>query len=656
MLPPIGVTTETERSELLDYVSRCAEEAADERGAQLVVIQANRSVYACGEEYPTGELVTNEIQNAIIAATDIQTKEPIRVTLEGVESGEPGAVLWAGPQDAGLTLMVTAGIPPEQAVRYVAAWQDPTTGALSEPLPIEQQQAELLRTMLPPDKPDWLLEITDEICAKTNQTLFDKVWQRSAIDRRLRSNLLNTNVDGWQVAYYHWFPREMRCELLTLSPSQVYLDVPGIEDVADMQYAGVDLVLDASRAMRMFPHLSDAIAANAQSGSPAKEAGATDYGAVEIAYKRPTVTIRLFWLRNQPIPMTPEEMAEQGMAPEQPEPVEPPTPEEINPSAEAGMVEEAEPAPAPEPQMRFAIRQVAIIGGRVVEDIECPYPEIPLLHNVNIPLTGKPFGLGEPYRLKGLQAARNSVLRAESEHADMFRHPPSAISQSMKAALGDNAKAYVTPGVQYTIPDELYRQMGGKIAVFTEIPEFSPSLIQMDDRLRREITEASGHTEVLQGRANSQMSGKAIETLQTAAASLIGFKSQRTGDMVQYMAGLILHSIANYTEPDQIARIVSRYPINVLMAILKRAKSIEWDINVVVTSGSGQIIAQKKQQAREDLQLGAITMETYREKAGIDHGLETRRVQDMQAQMADQAMMAPATEAQIQPKENANAN
>lgn len=612
MLPPIGSTESTDLNTLLDHVSRLAEEAADARAPHIAIASQNRNVYAYGEEYPTGLIVSNEIQNAIIAATDIQTKEPIRATLSGVESGEQGTILWAGPQEVGIQL----GLLPQQ----VAAWTDPATGMVNPPIPVEPQQAEVIRLSLPSDKALWIVEITDELAAKSMQQVFDKVWSRSKLDRRITGNLLATNIDGWQFAYYHWIPTELRCELLPLSPSQVFIDTCGVEDISDAQYAGVDLVLDADKATRMFPRLADAIEANAGTGQPRREAGSDGLGAVEQSYQRPMVTIRIWWLRNQPIPMTPQEMAEQGMDPS-------------------------------DVEFRYALRQVTIIGGQVQEDAECPYPEMPLLHNVNIPIPGRPFGLGEPYRLKGLQDARNSILRAEESHAEYFRHPPAAISQSMANALpAAAAKRFSKPGMEFTIPDDLYRQMGGKLAIFSEIPEFSASLITMDDRLRREITESSGHTEVLQGRANSQMSGKAIETLQTAAASLIGFKSQRTGHMIEALANLILYSISHEADPVQIARIVSRYPINVLTAILRRVKSVEWDINVIVSIGSGQILAAKKAEARADLQLGAISMQTYREKTGIDVGLEQRRSEDQMRKMA-QSGVAPQRMVQTPPKE-----
>jgi hypothetical protein len=707
-LPPLGRIGADDHAAAAGYLQGLAREASETgRDDWAAVADACQTIYTYGADPAPSPADTkvrvNEIQTAILSVTDIQTKEPPAVTLEPVERGEPATCFWAGPQAVGIRV----GLEPFQ----VAAWAD-VTGAEQPPLPLDEQQADAVRELVLAGllKEDWLVEVNDELVSDVYQSVFDVLWARSRIDRRIRSNLLTTNVQGWSLWLYEFDDDQHRHVIRPLSIRQAYLD-PTVEDVEDAAYAGVDLVIDAAEAKRQYPHVADAIDAEASTGQPRGPDGQTQLGdAYDRQFHRGMVVMRVFWLRNQPRPMTPDEAVEKGLVEQVEVPDGPvgdfgsdvprggdddPLAAGVAPDAgvdgdEAGRGGAAgdgldaagarlagsgdavrprggrpvgdgggDPLGVPaRPLTRLAyrlsltgeevapeddawptapcLRQVTQLGPYVVDDRECECFDIPLLHNVNVPIPHRPWGLGEPWRLRLLQDAQSDVVDAMVQYAKRFRAPTTTMSQSvydaMVAAYGD---AYLKPGRVMIVPDELWAQTGGRIDNVINPPPMPEGLMRLQPLLESTITKQSGNADVLQGRAQPQIkSGKAIELLQGAAASMVGFKSQRTGDLVYRAGRLMLHSIVTRMTAQDVGRIVSKYKPHVLTAIHARAKAAEWDVAVTVGSGNGAMLQQKKLQAGVDRDRGAISIETYREVNGIDHRQEERRIANEQQKLA----------------------
>lgn len=620
MLPTIGDTSDEALADLKNYVDAVVREADENRTPYLEMAAINRVVYVEGEQFPSGKVTVNEIGNAIRASINIMTKEPPRSELKPTETGEPATIFWCGNEPTA-QLLVDSGMLP---VQFVQTWPetDPNTGeiTLQSPLPIPQDTYDALLAV-PTIKPEWFFELTDETLAQTYQIYHDLLWNRSAMDLEIRTAMLRNAIDGFAHSLYWFDVSEMRHNLIALSPSQVFFDSSGVEQVSKCSYAAVAMVLDENQARRMYPELAQAIEEHSHTGSPDRFVGTSSMGAADISYRRPMISMQICWIRNQAIKMTPDDALAAGIInldqfqkmtspPLQPIPG----------------LEGAESAPLPELPNRYALREVVLINNTIVADRECKYRDIPLLHIVNIPVPFAMYGLGDPYNLKGLQDAMNELLRAEFAHCQHYQSPPAAISQSMRDSLDRRFKtAWTKPGTMFTIPDAIYASLNGKFNLFAQVPELPVSLANLGQRLEAKINQQSGHAEVLQGTASAAWGHQTVEALQQAAASTIGFKSQSTADMLVYLTNLMLHAELSFPTPGQISRILSKFPPNVLMAVISRGKSVEWDITAIITTGSGQVIAQKKQAAMQDLQVGAITMQTYREKAGIDNNLEQRR-------------------------------
>lgn len=719
-LHPLGMigAAESDHSAATTFLAGLVREARQDRDAWDAIYDSNLTIYTYGKDPKPAddELVIHDIQNAIIAATDIQTKEPPTATLEPVETGETPQYFWAGPDWLGISL----GLTPDQVSPWAdpndpGLFVDPPAPTLHPPQPLDPNVGDELVSFASMGQPlpfpspltglpvmlkeDWIVAVNDELVAETYQSVFDVLWARVQMDRRIRSNLLWTNIFGWTFWLYEW-DDDRRVPVVRPMPArQVAID-PTVEDIGDAQYVIIDLWLDADEAKALYPALAQQIDENARTGQPLdpQEAEGNWGQAFDREFERPGVTMRVAWLRNQPVPLDAETAVGMGLV----EAVE--VPDEAAGAAEmeaadelAGMMEESSdeqqmgtgggvadvehgglggdgnPEAAAEPisepngagglvpslptrlaylidgeevtpvinedghtrihprwPVRRVIRQVTSILNAVIDDRECEHHDIPILHNVNIPVPGKPYGMGEPFRLEKIQNANSEVVASMVGNAEQFKAPvqiqPASVYEYLKKEYG---QAYITPGKVLIVDDALLMQAGGKIDFTVDPPAMPPGLVQLHPILKGLITEQSGYSDVLQGRASSNLSGRAIETLQTSAASMIGFKSQRTGDLVYRLARLMLHSIVTRMSAEEIGRIVSKYPGHILAAIHERARRMDWDVKVTVSSGNGAIRAQKQQSVRENFAAGLVDEETAQEDLGIDAKQVRRRKEAM---------------------------
>jgi hypothetical protein len=744
-IPPVHKITADDHGAVTTFIEGLVRESTDDRAEWVDVAVDNVQIYTYGELVQSDKIVINEIRNAVIAATDVQTREPPRATLEPVESDGQGEIY---PMDPMLTgggpidpAMAVAMMQPRPAIDQATGMQqvDPMSGQ-----PMMQAGA----------PPSAFVEVNDKLIADTYQKVFDRFWARAQVDRWVRSNLLRTNVEGWSFPLVEWDDDEElnKLRIRATSIKQIYID-PTVEDISEAAYAGIDLRLDADEAIKMFPHLEADIEQWAAPGYPDRPIGADDLGqANERKFERPTVTLRVFWLRNQPIPMGLEQAIARGKVIEQevvdeaaaaiqtsqtqqgdpgdvgdlyptvgdvdsgsgnsasqqsgsqvdPNSLQPDLgnegdasvrvdlevenadttvqsePADVEssgiPSESAGVnAPEIAPVLAPPPTriaylladtgqevtpddpawpQRRGIRQITILKSFVVDDRPCEHWDIPLLHNCCLPIPGKPWGMGEPFALLKIQEARNSIVNSIVEHSKYFSAPMSAMPESMyNATKKEHGKVHIKPNMTLIVPDDLWQQHAGKVMDITMPPPTPPALVETQGILRNEISEQSGHTDAMRGVSSGpQESGKKVELLQQASTSLIGFKSKRTGDMVERLSRLVLHCIVTRMTPLEIARIVSKYPLHIITAIHQRALQIEWDVNVIVQSGSGQMLAVKKQEKMQQYEMGIISLETVQEALDIDPQQESGRQQQQAQNMAAMGMDQEGEEKKKPPK------
>lgn len=318
MLKPVGQIGEEDQGFHVSYLSSLAREAREAREDVVQAIEDNINVFRFGKASGSpaeGELVVNEIQNAIISTTQIQTQEPPAASLEPVETGEPPLHFWAGPQDVGLALF---GL----QVFEVASFID-ENGVEQPPTPLDPMVAGQLKALAVPEevspalpmgmiRPEWIAEVSDQSTADVYQTVLDIFWERSQSDLFIRQALMDTNIQGTWFGLYEFDDTRLRHTLKAMPFLQVYADAT-VRDIADMGFFGFDLPVWADEAKTLYPDLAEDIDAEAKEGNPTLVDQNTQYSSTyDRDFQRPHVVLRVFWLRNQMVPLSKEEAIELG--------------------------------------------------------------------------------------------------------------------------------------------------------------------------------------------------------------------------------------------------------------------------------------------------------------------------------------------------------
>lgn len=651
MLPPLGQITDDTQGEAINWIEQLTYEGRDVRDRMLESMAESLATYDLTTDAndPSEPALVNDAQNAVIAATDIQTREPPEPTVIPIEEGESGPSYWIGP-----ALMV----PPE-----FTTWN---VGPSGEPIPPTSLPEDMVEQFRLAGLERHIITVDDAEVAKFCSTVLKLTRARSGTDRWLRRNVLHNNAKGWQ---FVWFLHDKyrRLNLLRNVPnSQVYCDLK--EDVGLMDWLIIDDILSADEASKAFPDLAVEIADLATTGSIDVIQGGTWSRFTGRFYYRPMVAMRMTWLRDQPIPIEPEEALNLGLVIPAQQLVQVPA---VAP--EAGMMEMDPDVVAPDLSQtiaidapgqytlpdgtptapgdpswpaRYGIREIVQIGRRIVRDRECEDWDIPVSLNQNIPVLGTPYGYGEPHRVRGLQSSKNRLLQSIVDYSDFYRFPPALMSQSMKASLG--GVDCVTPGLILTCSDQQYSALGGKANIFMDLPQLPPASTQFLPAITQELDRQTQNAPVLQGYASPNSSGKAIEALQFSASSMVSYKGKTTGDMYYRICRLSLHRLMSTMTPQEAHVMVSRLPIHVEAEILSRFDKNRYDVEIEIQAGNGAAAQKKREQANEDQKMGRISMQSAREMLNLDHWKEETRTQSEQRSAA--AMMASVTPQATQPQ------
>jgi hypothetical protein len=104
-LPAIGRIGEDDHVTVATYLEALALEAVEGRDGWIGVADSSVTIYTyAADPAPDDDtLVIQDIQNAVLATTEVQTKEEPTVSLGAVDRGDPPICFWAGPQDLGIS-------------------------------------------------------------------------------------------------------------------------------------------------------------------------------------------------------------------------------------------------------------------------------------------------------------------------------------------------------------------------------------------------------------------------------------------------------------------------------------------------------------------------------------------------------------------------
>lgn len=716
-LPPIdasGLVPEDQEASTIAYVQNIDLESfeslngmpADGNGSVASWLQLaddNLRIYELGDIDGVTPVYANDIQSDVIAISDRQCREPVVSSIQPVAVGDKPVVFWIGPPAAAMKL----GIDPV----FVSGTFYPESGQQMEPPPLPPQLVDMLPPELIQDE-KLFVAVNGELIAEFYQSLFDVTWQRSRLDQWFRSNTLQNNIAGWQFALYEFDHATKTAMMTELSVHQVRMD-PTVATLEKAAYSGVWLLVDQAWAFRKYPKLKDLIESESRLGNPLPYGSSSNPLAelMSVNFRRKMLVMQVWWFRNQNVKLTQQEAMDGGHVVPTQIPIEQespdgiptdqssgeengqgqedaaqegqgqdqgqvPAPQDIGAGDDAGNVLAAPPPPVPmrtamihaqsgaeideaheDWPTRLGLGRMIIINNHVAEWVEEDAWDMQLVHNVCIPVPRKPWGIGEPYRLLNMQRAYNRVWGSMVDHCDWNAHPPAVISESMhRATMGVYPDARVKPGITLIVDDQTLRDSGGKLDIIQPLPQMGAHLPIMEQRMSQKLSEASGNTDVLQGRATDSQarSGKAIELLQTASESTISLKAQNSGDMVYRLDRLILHDISRSFSVEDAMKIVKKYPPQVIRYMLAQGPEIEMEFSVSI-AGGGAVSQQRRAKDQQDLSIAAISMETYRDRNNIDHKQEQARINQQVMQQAQQAAMMPQQPAP-QSKSGSNGN
>lgn len=241
----------------------------------------------------------------------------------------------------------------------------------------------------------------------------------------------------------------------------------------------------------------------------------------------------------------------------------------------------------PDWPLRRGNREIVIIAEQYVDDHEIP--EIPLTHNVNDPIPGRPVGQGTPDALQSMQMAINSILSDLVHQVSVGSFPSYLIPESVQKARKELGEAaYIVPGTVLTIPDNLLLELKENVIRTLQPGQLSPDLWRFLEKLLELIDKAGDMANVLQGETDPGMSGKLFADASSAAQTTILFKSKRVEMMLKYLTKLMIGGLMTMT-PDDCAAAVRKYPVYVWYAIHRWWKSghFAYDTAAEITSGGG---------------------------------------------------------------------
>lgn len=516
------------------------------------------------------------------------------------------------------------------------------------------------------------------------QSVFDIKWKKSRGDRWFEKLALLVKIYGWYDTLMQWDDITKLAEFKMFPALQWYKD-PTEEEIEDAAYIGLDAPMDAEYAKRQFPDLTDAIdAAAARTLQPAASATAFSARYQDVTYQRPVVTLSIFYLRNQEILMTDQEAIrhkgfEARQVQDEPipqlnagDPTAPDAGDTDNGGAgpESGLVDAggdngssrestaenvAGVGPAPSvtreamfhPELgemdnthphwprKLVLRRVILIADKVVEDAESPTSMIPVISGCNVRYPGRPYGQGDPMRVKNQQIDRNSIHATIINHATWFKGPTCIVPRSIKDDLPDGGKNFhMEPNTTYTVSDETIQNTNGKPVLTIDPPDLPSSIPQAAQELDATFDVTSGHAPVLQGEAPSaDSSGVQVQQLQSAAMGTASFTMQYLKGAVTNAANIVLEFMQDGMTAEDFYQLNRTYPLPVVNIILETWKQSEMDVDVEIANGA--VKSQKEATVRADFQAGILDLETTCDLIGYDYKvIEQRRNQQLQASAA----------------------
>lgn len=554
---------------------------------------------------------------------------------------------------------------------------------------------------------DLVIEVDHTSAIEARQAVFDGLWEDGNCQFHFSENVLNKNIFGVQPTTYEWDEQTKLPILTNVNPLQLFMDP--IRSVGPRNtYTVYDEPISKDEALAQYPKFAKDIEDSTyfKVGTlawPGSRSYVPGYRYTQVFYRAMGV-IRHVWMRNQPYPMSPDEAMSAGhislqnipdqeainaqqVQPSQPAPAEPnpagaeaAEPQESTEgvdqdgvragaggtgSGSGGEAIPANPPPVPTRQafihnqsgqeltpgaagwpVRYGIRQIKIIGSSVVSDMECPFGDIPVAVNINLPIPFCPWGQGEPKRLEGVQMAINGLLSIGINQSAFNAYPPEVVAEQMMTAMAkDVAQMHSKPNQRYTVPQSVLETVQydiKKLFNVIETPNLPSDFWKLLELLLKLIDQEGNQADVMQGEASAGWSGEVVKSLQTASSQVIRAKSMHTEFYIKAVVKLMTYSMCHNMTWQDWGRYCKKFPPAVLKAIYELNCKMEYegacDISVSVQSGSGAAKAGKTQNLQAAAKSGAqVSPQTILESLELDPDQELQQTVQWQQKLAQLA-------------------
>lgn len=560
--------------------------------------------------------------------------------------------------------------------------------------PIDRRQIAFVRRLIESGmlEHDDLIVVDDTLKAKVAQKLWDSRWNRAGGDYHLLLNELQCNIFGFQATLFQWHtsgPNRHGFTLENIHPLNVWID-HNHDDIAKSDYVLLDYLMTEEQARAVLPHtISDEEITRAASDGPVTSPQIRHAKAWSgHNFRRRMVLVRIGWLRHHQVPMTIAEALDEGLVAQQPltEPfldeqgqpvIDPETGQPVIPVLDQhgepvmGYVRTDTGEPV-EPQEQVGhgtawpdtsgLRQVMVVpaANRVVQDIRCPYLDIPVLWNINIPRgDGSPFGIGEPLRLEDISQQINRTLSVMDNYLRYYQFPQLFVPEPLYHRFKQSGlRPFSRPGAWIPIPMDLWKQVvasGGFNAMVQQIPVMPELFAKLLDRLLDEHDKLSGNVDVRQGRAPfSGASGALVERLTAQASGPLAMRSRFTEYALERAARLAIDAMVKWMPEVQVQKTIGWLELPVLRDVMSELAATEFNVTVEIASGRGVNRQVDEQRALAMYGQGLLSKRTTQERLGVpDPDAEQRRMQTemMQASLGAapvQAAMVDQQDAAVQ--------
>lgn len=591
-----------------------------------------------GQADGTRRNVINRTQNAVITSVQTQVAQPPRTRITPVES--TGKIVWFLSPEAGQALFKVFQVNPQLAASFgLQAEQmvnpDPNNPDDGPTMPLTTQQSASLRARLTvpwidpvtqQQQPAILHEqdltkIDDASDSRRVQQVYDAIYDAAGGDFYMTENELYSNIYGHAPVLFQWDTQTNLPKYYNPHILHVYPD-PLATRIEDMEYLILDAVISADKAKAVWPHMAKQIDQAAATGARSSADWLWSATLRNNNWTRRMLTITTMWERHQRVPMTPEEAQKCGAAKKTTVPVyaqddgseymgdahdlngqcftglqHDATSQPLTPLEDRDMTLLPDGTPT-DPSMAnwphtIGVRQVQMIleGKIIVENIRCPFADIPMAWNVNIPEPWCPYGQGEPVRSEDVQQIINRVVSILHAHARYYQHPMEIWPQSLLERMKKSGIAnWAKPGRVIGMPDKEWAALAAsrQTGVFALPPPIPDSMVKLLEMMLNEHDRISGNVGVLQGAAPSaDSSGRAIGMLQATATGPMGFKAMYSEWRSDRIAMLTLDAMVKWMPEDQWRQLMSELPWPVVQTIIGRIKGKKWKIKTEIVNGRG---------------------------------------------------------------------